>query len=200
VDCLEESGGAVSGVRMADGSVLPADIVIVGIGIDPCVAPLLEAGAVGGPGGVRVDEYCRTSLANVFAIGDCAAHANCFAGGTVLRLESVQNATDQATVAAKAIAGAPEPYGAIPWFWSEQYDFRLQTVGIALGHDDIVERGSPDAPGFSLVYLKQGRVIALDCVSNVKDYVQGRALITAGTIVSREKLADPALPLKSLVG
>lgn len=198
VACIEGQGGAACGVRLADGSLLPADMVIVGIGIDPCVEPLLAAGAAGGAAGVRVDELCRTSLAGIYAVGDCAEHPNLFAGGAFVRLESVQNATDQAGVAAKAIAGAPEPYAAVPWFWSEQYDFRLQTVGLALSHDQVVVRGDPDAPGFSLLYLKQGRVIALDCVGNVRDYVQGRILILSGKIVPPEQLADPTLPLKAL--
>ena len=199
VECIEEKEGAACGVRLASGEVLPADIVIVGIGIEPCVAPLLAAGAQGGAGGVVVDEFCRTSLPDVFAIGDCVEYANPFAGGTPLRLESVQNAADQAAVVAKLIAGVPEPYRAIPWFWSEQYDFRLQTVGIALGHDRIVTRGSSDAPGFSLLYLKEGKVIALDCIGSVKDYVQGRQLILSGAVVAPESLADPSIPLKSLL-
>ena len=199
VDCIEERGGAACGVRLREGVIVPADIVIVGIGIDACIGPLAEAGAAAGPAGVIVDEHCRTSLADVYAVGDCVEYANPFAGGASLRLESVQNASDQGTIAAKAIAGSPEPYRAIPWFWSEQYDFRLQTVGIALGHDEIVTRGDPAAPGFSLIYLKQGRVIALDCISSVKDYVQGRQLILSGAIVPPAQLADPSVPLKSLV-
>lgn len=199
VECIEEADGVASGVRLADGSVLPADIVIVGIGINPSIGPLLAAGAEGGRGGVAVDEHCRTSLPDVYAVGDCVLFANPYAEGVRLRLESVQNATDQALVAAKAIAGALEPYNAIPWFWSEQYDFRLQTVGISMGHDQIVVRGSTDAPGFSLIYLKEGRVIALDCIGNVKDYVQGRLLITSGAIVPPERLADISVPLKAMV-
>jgi 3-phenylpropionate/trans-cinnamate dioxygenase ferredoxin reductase subunit len=199
VESIEEKDGAACGVRLRDGSLVPADIVIVGIGIDARAGPLLAAGAAGGPDGILVDEYCRTSLPETYAIGDCATFANPFAGGATVRLESVQNASDQGQVAARAIAGVPEPYRAIPWFWSEQYDFRLQTVGLAHGHDQIVTRGDPSAPGFSLVYLRKGRVIALDCVASVKDYVQGRQLILSGAIVPPEQLADPAVPLKSLV-
>ena len=199
VECIEEKEGVASGVRLRDGAVVPADIVIVGIGIDACVGPLIAAGAAGGPGGVVVDEYCRTSLPDIYAVGDCVEYANPFAGGARLRLESVQNASDQGSVAAKAIAGHPEAYCAIPWFWSEQYDFRLQTVGIAHGHDEIVTRGDSSAPGFSLVYLKAGKVIALDCIASVKDYVQGRQLILSGAVVPPEQLADTAIPLKALV-
>jgi 3-phenylpropionate/trans-cinnamate dioxygenase ferredoxin reductase subunit len=199
VESIQEEDGIASGVRLADGTVAPADIVIVGIGIDPCVAPLLAAGATSGPTGIRVDAYCRSDLPDLFVIGDCAAYANPFAGGATVRLESVQNAAEQGLVAAKAIAGMPEPYRAIPWFWSDQYDLRLQTIGIALGHDEIVTRGDGARAGFSILYLKQKRVIALDCVNSVKDYVQGRQLILSGALVSPERLADTSLPLKSLV-
>lgn len=198
VESLEGENGKVTGVRLADGSVLPADLVIVGIGIIPQVGPLLAAGAAGG-NGVDVDEFCRTSLPHVYAIGDCAAHANAFAQGAVIRLESVQNANDQATVAAKAICGAPVPYKATPWFWSNQYDLRLQTVGLSTGHDEAVLRGDPATRSFSVVYLKNGKVIALDCVNMVKDYVQGKKLVETGAALSAAQLADAGVPLKDML-
>ncbi|MCW1382131.1 FAD-dependent oxidoreductase [Novosphingobium sp. KCTC 2891] len=198
MDCLEGDGAKVTGVRMADGSVLPADLVIVGIGIVPSVGPLLSAGAAGG-NGVDVDEFCRTSLPDVYAIGDCAAHSNGFADGAVIRLESVQNANDQGTTAAKAICGELVPYKATPWFWSNQYDLKLQTVGLSTGHDETVLRGDPATRSFSVVYLKGGKVIALDCVNMVKDYVQGKKLVEARAQIAPEKLADAAVPLKELV-
>ncbi|NLR69766.1 FAD-dependent oxidoreductase [Novosphingobium sp. ERN07] len=198
MDCIEGDGTKVTGVRMQDGSVLPADIVIVGIGIIPCIAPLLSAGAAGA-NGVDVDEFCRTSLPDVYAIGDCAAHANDFADGAVIRLESVQNANDMATTAAKDICGAPVPYKATPWFWSNQYDLRLQTVGLSTGHDNAVLRGDPATRSFSVVYLKHGKVIALDCVNMVKDYVQGKKLVEARAQIAPEMLADASVPLKEMV-
>ena len=194
---VEEAGGAVAGVRLADGSGLRGQIVIVGIGIVPAVAPLLVAGAVGGDG-VAVDAQCRTSLADVFAVGDCALHANDFAGGAAIRLESVQNANDQANVAARTILGEDVRYGAVPWFWSDQYDLKLQTVGLSAGFDRAVVRGDMAARSFSVVYLKDGRVIALDCVNAVRDYAQGRALVLAGARVAEDRLADAAVPLKEL--
>ncbi len=197
VDCIVETDGHASGVRLADGEVIPCEMVIVGIGIVPAVEPLLAAGARGG-NGVAVDEHCRTSLADVFAVGDCAMHANAFAEGMPIRLESVQNANDMATTAAKAITGAPEAYHAVPWFWSNQYDLKLQTVGLSVGHDREVLRGDPATRSYSVIYLKQGRVIALDCVNAIKDYVQGRALVTGGLTVDPARLADPAVPLKEL--
>ncbi|MCZ8326345.1 MAG: FAD-dependent oxidoreductase [Sphingomonadaceae bacterium] len=190
--------GRVAGVRLADGTELPGDVVIVGIGIIPCVEPLLAAGAEGG-NGVLVDAQCRTSLPHVFAIGDCAAHANGFAEGAVIRLESVQNANDQATVVAKVITGQEASYGATPWFWSNQYDLKLQTVGLSTGHDATVLRGDPAARSFTVVYLKQGQVIALDCVNCAKDYAQGRKLVEQRVAADPAALADTAIPLKELV-
>lgn len=189
----------VTGVRLDSGEVLPADLVIVGIGIVPAVAPLIAAGAEG-DNGVRVDEYCGTSLPDVFAIGDCAAHANDFADGAVIRLESVQNANDQANAAARTIMGDPQPYHAVPWFWSNQYDLKLQTIGLSTGFDASVTRGDPRARSFSVIYLKQGRVIALDCVNAIKDYVQGKALIVARAVIDPARLADTTVPLKEMLG
>ncbi|MBU6395223.1 MAG: FAD-dependent oxidoreductase [Sphingomonadales bacterium] len=197
VDCLVGEGGKVTGVKLADGTVLPADLVIVGIGIIPCVEPLRAAGAEGA-NGVMVDGQCRTSLPDVFAIGDCAAHANAFADGAVIRLESVQNANDMATVAAKTICGVEAAYHAVPWFWSNQFDLKLQTVGLSTGHDAVVTRGDPATRSFSVIYLKAGKVVALDCVNMVKDYVQGRKLVETGAVIAPEKLADAGTPLKEL--
>ena len=114
---------------------------------------------------------------------------------------------DQATLAARAIGGSDERYLAIPWFWSNQYDLKLQTIGLSLGHDEVIVRGSlghaGDARSFSLVYLRQNKVIALDCVNAAKDYVQGKAVIASGRSMTdagdRAKLADPAVPLKSML-
>lgn len=195
VAAIEGAGGAATGVRLADGELVPTGLVIVAIGIGAATAPLIDAGAAGGDG-VDVDELCRTNLPDIFAVGDCAAHANRFAGGARIRLESVQNAHDQATVAAKAIAGCPEPYDALPWFWSNQYDLRLQTAGLWRGFDDLVVRGDPANRSFSVAYLREGRLIALDCVNAVRDYAQGRRLILDGVRPDRARLADFSIPLK----
>lgn len=193
-----EGEGRVSGVKLADGTVIPADVVIVGIGIVPSIGVLVAAGAAGG-NGVDVDERCRTSLPHVFAIGDCAAHANSFADGAVIRLESVQNANDMATVVAKVITGQDASYGATPWFWSNQYDLKLQTVGLSAGHDATVLRGDPATRSFSVIYLRQGKVIALDSVNCAKDYAQGRKLVEQRVAADPATLVDPAIPLKDLV-
>lgn len=195
VVAIEGADGRVSGVRLADDSVIAADMVIVGIGIIPCVEALIAAGATGG-NGVAIDDHCRTSLPHIYAIGDCAAHANGFADGATIRLESVQNANDQAKIVAQAILGDPQPYRATPWFWSNQYDLKLQTVGLSTGHDHAVLRGDPATRSFSIVYLKGGKVIALDCVNNVRDYAQGRKLVEARHSLTPAQAADTANALK----
>jgi 3-phenylpropionate/trans-cinnamate dioxygenase ferredoxin reductase subunit len=194
LECILGEEGAVRGVRFTSGEEIACDIVLVGIGIVPAVGPLIAAGAAGA-NGVDVDEFCRTSLPNVFAIGDCAAHANPYADGAVIRLESVQNAHDMAKVVAGAICGDAQPYNAVPWFWSNQYDLRLQTAGLSLDHDATVLRGQPENRSFSVIYLKDGRIIAIDCVNAVKDYVQGRKLIEARATADPQRLLDPATPL-----
>ena len=198
VDSLVGEKGRVTGVKLADGSVIPAEAVIVGIGIVPAVGPLLAAGAEG-PAGILVDDHCRTTLPDVYAIGDCAAFACDFADGTVMRVESVQNANDQATNVAKAICGAPAPYHALPWFWSTQSDLKLQTAGLSVGYDATVLRGDIAARSFAIIYLKAGKVIALDCVNAAKDYVQGRKLVEAGVSPDVAVLADTSVALKDLI-
>ena len=197
VTCIEGSGHA-TGIRLSDGEVVGCEMVIVGIGIVPAVEPLLAAGAEGG-NGVAVDAQCRTSLPHVYAIGDCALHANRFAGDLPIRLESVQNANDQAAVVARVIAGQDAHYDAVPWFWSNQYDLKLQTVGLSTGHDDAVVRGDPATRSFSVVYLRDGAVVALDCVNAIKDYVHGRRLVAEGIALDRTRLADATIPLKEVV-
>lgn len=198
VERILTAEGRAAGVQLADGTVLPSQMVIIGIGIAPAVEPLLAAGAEGG-NGVRVDEFCRTSLPGIYAMGDCAEHRNAFAENSWIRLESVQNANDQSSTAAKHVCGKPEPYRAVPWFWSNQYDLRLQTVGLSLGHDEVVVRGDPASRSFSLVYLRRGKVIALDCINMTRDYVQGRALVLGGVSPAADRLADPQIPLKALM-
>jgi 3-phenylpropionate/trans-cinnamate dioxygenase ferredoxin reductase component len=190
--------GHVAGVTLADGSTVAADMVIVGIGIIPCVDALIAAGA-SGANGVLVDAQCRTSLPNIYAIGDCAAHANAYAEDAVIRLESVQNANDQASIAAKTICGQDVAYQATPWFWSNQYDLKLQTVGLSTGFDQAVVRGDPATRSFSVVYLRREKVIALDCVNMVRDYAQGRRLVELGVVVDPALLADTETPLKALI-
>jgi len=198
VECIEEKDGRACGVRLAGGEIVPCEMVIVGIGIIPAVQPLDAAGARGG-NGVAVDEHGRTSLPDIFAIGDCAMHANPYADGLPIRLESVQNANDLAIAVVRTIVGDPEPYHSVPWFWSNQYDLRLQTVGLSTGHDEAIVRGDIASRSFSIVYVKAGVVVAFDCVNATKDYVQGRALVVGRVAADSARLADASVPLKTLV-
>lgn len=190
--------GQVTGVLLDNGETLLCDMVIVGIGIVPAVAPLIAAGAAGS-NGVDVDVFCRTTLDDIYAIGDCASHANPYADSAVIRLESVQNANDMANTVAKAIMGEKQPYHALPWFWSNQYDLKLQTAGLNIGYDDTVLRGDPETRKFTVVYLKEGQPIAFDCVGTMKDYVQGRKLLESGSAkIDREVLADTDVQIKEM--
>ncbi len=195
VVALEGDKGRVNAVVLADGKKIPTDMVVVGIGIVPATQALAAAGAEGN-NGVDIDRFCRTSLDDIFAIGDCAAHANSFAQNALIRLESVQNANDMANTVARFITGDPQPYRAVPWFWSNQYDLRLQTIGLSSGFDAEIVRGHMETRSFSVIYLKQGKVIALDCVNAVKDYVQGRALVEGGMDIAPALLGDASIPLK----
>ena len=191
VECILGLNGRVSGVRLAGGIELPTTMVLVGIGIVCEVQPLLAAGAAGS-NGVDVDSVCRTSLPNVFAIGDCAVHDNCFANGAKLRLESVQNAVDQALVVAKAITGQFEPYRAVPWFWSNQFDLRLQTVGLSIGFDSVTVRGDPASRRFSVTYGRAGKLIAVDCVNATKEYLRARSLLASSPLPPLELTDEEA--------
>lgn len=196
---LGEDEGRVTGVRLDNDEEIACDMVVVGIGVVPAVAPLIAAGAAGS-NGVDVDFCCRTTLDDVYAIGDCAAHANPFADNAVIRLESVQNAHDMAHTVAKAIMGEKEPYHALPWFWSNQYDLKLQTAGLSLGFDSTVLRGDPATRKFTVVYLRDGKPIAFDCVGTMKDYVQARKLLESGPgRIDPALLANPEVPIKDLI-
>lgn len=195
ISSLAGDAGHVEHVVIGNGQTVAAQLVIVGIGLVPNQSVLAAAGAEC-LNGVDVDEYCRTTLPDIFAIGDCARHPNPFAGGERVRLESVQNAVDQAKTVAGFILGDARPYHALPWFWSEQYDLKLQTAGLNIGYDATVLRGHPTTRSFSLIYLRKGRVIALDAVNNIKDFLAGKALVQQRVVADRLRLADPAYSLK----
>ncbi|MCH8684702.1 NAD(P)/FAD-dependent oxidoreductase [Pedomonas mirosovicensis] len=188
----------VTGVALACGEVIPADVVVVGIGILPNCELAQDAG-LACDNGIMVDDLCRTADPRILAIGDVARHPNRYAPGGPVRLESVQNAVDQAKTAVSVILGAPEPYADLPWFWSDQYDIKLQTAGLALDYDEIIVRGTPDAAPFSVLYLRAGRVVAIDCINSIKDFMAGKKLVTAGLEPDRTLLCNPAFPLKDLM-
>ena len=164
-----------SGVVLSDGDVHPADLVVVGIGVVPNTE--LAAGAgLRVANGIVVDDHLRTVDLHIYAIGDCAWHPNRYAGGYV-RLESVQNAVDQARCVADAITGKPHPYHAVPWFWTEQFDAKLQMVGLSQDFDDVVTKGDPESRKFSVYYSKDNRLVAIDSVNRPADHIAGRKLL-----------------------
>ncbi len=188
--------GRVSEVVLTDGTVYPADLVLVGIGILPNTE-LAAAAGLAVANGILVDAQLRTEDHCIYAIGDCADHPNPHAGGRV-RLESVQNAVDHAKCVAAAIVGRPQDYRAVPWFWTDQFDINLQMVGLSGGFDRIVTRGEPESRKFSVFYFKQDRLAAIDSVNCPGDHIAGRKLIANGIAVTPEQAADLSVDLKAL--
>jgi len=167
---------------------------VVGIGVTPC-AELAEAAGLAVANGIVVDEYLRTADPDIYAIGDCSAHPNRFAGARV-RLESVQNAVDQARCAAAAICGRARPYDAVPWFWTDQFDAKLQMVGLSNRFDQVVTRGDPASRKFSVCYFKDSKLIGIDSINRPGDHLTGRKLLTNATALTPEQAADPTVDLK----
>ncbi|MDQ8995068.1 FAD-dependent oxidoreductase [Acinetobacter soli] len=198
VDYLEGDQGRVHTVILANGTRIATDMVIVGIGLNPEVNVLVEAGAAFS-NGIETDRRCRTSLVDIFAIGDCANHENFFADGQRIRLESVQNANDQAMIVTKEILDKGEDYAAVPWFWSNQYDLKLQTIGLSLGYDQEILRGEPASGSFSVIYLREGKIIAIDCVNRPADFIQGKAIIQQSIYIPIEQLSDHSQALKDMI-
>lgn len=187
----------VTHVVLGDGGRIEADLIVVGIGIVPNVELAAEAG-LAVDNGIVVDECARTSDADIVAAGDCTSHPSEFLGRRV-RLESVQNALEQARAAAATLAGQPQPYRAVPWFWSDQYDLKLQMVGLSAGHDEVVLRGDPAKRSFALFYLQEGRLIAAEAVNRAPEFVFARKLVAARAQPDRAALADDKVPLGSLL-
>jgi 3-phenylpropionate/trans-cinnamate dioxygenase ferredoxin reductase component len=188
------ANGRVTAVMAGDKS-FPADLVIVGIGIIPNIEIAKEAG-ISCENGIVVDEHCRTSDPDIYAIGDCTNHPNPLLGRR-LRLESVPNAMEQARVASANIRGDAKTYAAIPWFWSDQYELKLQMVGFSADGNQQVLRGNKAANQFAVFYLKDGVVVAADAVNSPKEFMLCKQMI--GKPVDATKLADPAQDLKALL-
>lgn len=187
-------------VDCADGSHYPADLVVIGIGVIPNTELAQEAGLVV-DNGIRVNASCLTSDPDIAAAGDCTNHYNSLYGRD-LRLESVQNAMDQARVAAAALCGKPNQYNALPWFWSDQYDLKLQIAGLSGGYSELVIRGEPasaDCRKFAAFYFRDGKLIAVDAVNSPQEFMVGKQVISKGLALDRSGLSDPEVPMKSLV-
>jgi len=189
-----EGEGHITGVK-AGGKSTPADIALVGIGVVPNIELAAEAG-LNCEDGIAVDLNCATADPAIFAAGDCTWHVG--REGAPLRLESVQNAIDQAKHAALAMAGKPKPYCEVPWFWSDQFDLKLQIAGLARPSDTIVVRGDPAARKFAAFHLRDGIVAAVESVNAPAEYLVGRKLIAAGARVAPERLADTSIAMKSI--
>ena len=186
--------GSVKKVLCGDES-FDADIVIVGIGIIPNIEIAEEAG-IHCDNGIVVDDHCRTSDPDIYAAGDCTNHPNPLMNKR-LRLESVPNAMDQARVSTANMLGDDKVYAAIPWFWSDQYELKLQMVGFSADGDSQVLRGDMDTHQFAIFYLKDGKVVAADAVNSPKEFMLCKQLI--GKPADPAKLADPKTDLKSLL-
>jgi 3-phenylpropionate/trans-cinnamate dioxygenase ferredoxin reductase subunit len=189
--------GRVAGVTLADGGTVPADVVLVSIGVIPETA-LAEAAGLPCDDGIVVDEFTRTGDPDILAIGDCTRHRNLFFE-KMQRLESVANAVDQARTAAATLMGEEKPYDSAPWFWSNQYDVRLQMVGLSQNHDQRVLRGSTEDKEFAVFYLRGGSVIAVDAVNLPIAFMVGKQLVQHRKSVCAKALSDPRTDLKSLV-
>jgi 3-phenylpropionate/trans-cinnamate dioxygenase ferredoxin reductase subunit len=192
-----EGHGFLQRVRCADGSALDADMAVIGIGIVPNVELAVEAG-LAVDNGIVVDEYARTADPEIFAAGDCTNHPSPILGARV-RLESVPNALGQGKAAALTIVGKPAPYTEIPWFWSDQYDLKLQMTGLSKPGDQIVIRGDMTARKFSACYLRDGVFVACQAVNSAKDFLQSKKLIVAKAKPDPSLLADPATPLQAFL-
>lgn len=196
VDCLQGRAGRVVGVRYNQGQSADCDLVLVGVGGLPNEGLALRCG-LSCDAGIVVDAFGRTSDPRIFSAGDCTSHPNRFAGRR-LRLESVQNALDQGRATGSTVAGKPVPYTAVPRFWSDQYDCKLQMVGLSLDHSSHAVRGSLADGRFSVFLYKGDDLIGVDSVNSPADHVAGRKLLAADVSVRPEQAADPAFDLKGV--
>lgn len=199
VDALEhDTNGMVSRLILADGRRIECDFVLVGIGASPCDELAATAG-LACDGGVLVDIQGRTSDPRIFAVGDMTRRPMPLYGGVMVRLESVPNALEQSRQVAHAILGRASPANEVPWFWSDQYDLKLQIAGITMGSEEILIRGSVASARFAIFHMNGDRVRAVEAVNAVPEFMVGRQLIASGLAVSRARLLNPALTMKQIV-
>lgn len=186
-------------VELEDGTRLTCDLIVVGIGVVPNVELAVDSG-LKVAGGIAVDACGRTSDPSIVAAGDCVSFVPHWApaGTTGLRIESVQNANDMAKTAAASIVGRSEPYRALPWFWSDQYDLKLQMAGVNTGFTDFVLRGSVEDRKFSLFYFRAGKLMAVDSINRPQDHMLARKLLANGAPATPQQVSDPAFDLKAL--
>lgn len=200
VVAIHELSGHVAAVELDDGAHLPCDLIVVGIGVIPNTELATDCG-LDVAGGIAVDAHARTSDPAIVAAGDCASFVSAWAppGSPACRIESVQNANDMAKVAAASILGLHEPYRALPWFWSVQYDIKLQMAGLNTGWTEYVVRGSPAQNKFSLYYFRDSRLIAVDSVNRPQEHMLARRLLASGALPSRTQAGDESFDLRTLL-
>lgn len=196
LEALLGTDGKVSAARLADGTEIPCDLVLAGIGILPNQEIAEEAG-LACANGILTDRDARTNDPRIFAAGDCAARPLVHYGRTG-RLESVHNAIEQGKLAAASIVGRPRPPEDAPWFWSDQYDTKLQIAGLSQGYDDVLVRGDPDKRSFAAFYYKDGRLIAVDAVNAAPEFLVAKKLIMSGTSIAPTELSDTSVTMKEL--
>ncbi|MCI5048541.1 MAG: FAD-dependent oxidoreductase [Aquisalinus sp.] len=197
VSAIGEEGGVLT-VNTAEGSAIEAEIVIVGIGVEPCTELAATAG-IDCNNGIIVNEHGATSVPGIYAAGDVTWHYNPIYDRH-LRLESVPNATEQSKIVAAAICGKPKAYNSLPWFWSDQFDLKLQIAGLSEGYDDIVLRGDTDrGRSFAAFYFAGDRLLAVDAVNRPQEFMLARRLIPMGTVLDKTKLADDTVPVKEFM-
>jgi 3-phenylpropionate/trans-cinnamate dioxygenase ferredoxin reductase subunit len=192
---IEADGSKITGVSLSDGRHLPADLIVVGVGVLPNIELAAEAG-LPVASGIIVDEHLLTADPDISAIGDCALFASPRFGGS-LRLESVQNATDHARCLAARLTGDRKPYDGQPWFWSDQGDDKLQIAGLTTGYDQVVMRGDPAKKAFSAFCYKQGRLVGIESINRAGDHMFGRRLLGMDRSLAPDKAADESFDLKS---
>ncbi|SOD94680.1 NAD(P)/FAD-dependent oxidoreductase [Blastococcus haudaquaticus] len=195
---FQGTAGRVEAVLLADGRSLPADLVMVGIGVIPRVE-LAEQLGLECDGGIVVDAHARTSAPSVVAAGDCTVQPHPMTGDGRVRLESVPSAVAQATLAATTLLGREVSTRSVPWFWSNQGDLKLQIAGLSTGFDEAVVRGNPDSESFSVLYYRTGQLLAVDAVNSPADYLAVRKALTHGLPLPADRVADAGTPLKSLL-
>lgn len=193
---IEESG-RVSGAILMDGSRIEADLVIAGIGLAPNV-DLAQIAGLEIDDGIVVDQYGRTSDPDILAIGDCARQPNVWLGRSV-RIESVPNAVEQARTAAATLCGKWIEHRSVPWFWSDQYELKLQMAGLSQGYDQVVVRGDPEARSFSAFYIRDGAIVAVDAVNRPGDFMIAKRLVADRVRISVAAIADERQPLQTLL-
>jgi 3-phenylpropionate/trans-cinnamate dioxygenase ferredoxin reductase subunit len=188
----------VERVHCANGFEIDADLVIIAVGVLPNTE-LASGAGLDVEDGILVDEFARTSDPDIVAAGDCTRHFNPIYQRRV-RLESVQNAVDQARTAASTLNGNPQPYHALPWFWSEQYDVKLQIAGLSQGYDNVVLRGDPQTGrSFALFYFEGDQLLAVDAINRPAEFMAGKKLLLAGSRIDKEKLAQENIPPKEFL-